>query len=202
MEVLYKPTPLPHRSNDSRQIQPLAIVIRHYWPGTTVDIFPIIMSRISTPHTSTMAASPPSSPTPQQTCLENTARHHTHPNTTPLAKCPMVAPSPYHLSHQIPHDYTQHLHLPHPHTTLPTASTLTHDTLPGGRGGENPNHPLDMLDLGGCTLACQVWHGYNVSTAHHEVGVSADGPTSALPSGTAAGGRLVARILVVVCLDT
>jgi hypothetical protein len=33
---------------------PLANAIRQHWPGTKVDILPIVMSRTGTPHTSTM----------------------------------------------------------------------------------------------------------------------------------------------------
>jgi hypothetical protein len=35
---------------------PLANAIRQYWPGTEVDILPIVMSRIGTPHSPTITS--------------------------------------------------------------------------------------------------------------------------------------------------
>jgi hypothetical protein len=133
---------------------PLANAIPQHWPCTTVDILPIIMSRTHTPHTFTIVGLTSQltlrTDPLRQTCLENTTRQHTNPNTTPLAHCPMAAPSTSYLSHPIPHDHTSHFHLPHPHMPL-TASYHPHARHTPLGGSKPPQHPLERPGFGGCS---------------------------------------------------
>jgi hypothetical protein len=145
---------LSHTAKLIRNINtPFANAIRQYWPGTEVNILPIVMSCIGTPHNSTI------------TSLTSLLTLFTHPpdklvSKTRLDSTRILTQLHLHIVQWLHHLLliyriksrtttrctSSYRTLTHPWLT---ATTLTHVTLPPGGRGKNPDHLLERLDLSG-----------------------------------------------------
>jgi hypothetical protein len=149
--------PLPNNLSQTTQLirakyTPLANAIRNHWPGTEVEILPIVMSLKGTPHSSTITSltslltlrTDPLDKLISKARLDTPrilAQLHTHTLSNgytisslytasnparPLAAPPQTAPS-------------------HAPNCMPPPPRIAHS--PGG--SKTPDHLLEMLDLGG-----------------------------------------------------
>jgi hypothetical protein len=151
VEVLHGPQPLPNSPTHSCQIHPLANAIRCHWPGTKVDILPIVISRTGTPHTSTIA-SLTSLLTLRLIPLTNSSRKHDSTHPASLHNSTGTLSNGYTISYSytaanparplaaLPHTAPSHA----PNCTLPPPR-IAHS--PGG--SKTQEHPLERLDFGG-----------------------------------------------------